>query len=434
MRALYNIFYHKLPKQYFLVLIATVGSLVFYFNSSPLISDKSFLSIINSVALIFVLIGPLIIFLVGASFLHNVRFFINQHFNRSELLQFFFFSQTVKLILAAINYIVLAIMLSLLSKDFYKIVSVPQVDFKYSSLFDYYLLMIAVLFVFYNLPVLIISLQDSARSNTAKINLNNHLAIRFLAFNAIGFAVVFGFSGFNFPDVITYYLVSFVFVFSSIFSLNKIFKFYTEKKSYVISCLGSFIICFPMVMIIFGMRNEAVDDSLSYKARVESVISLNWLNSHFTDEQMLGFLKEVDNRDYREILSLFGNKVDVRQSLKLVDNEVRAKGFIDFHSRPYNEDIVRDIISHMAKLMDSKKLEFGFAQYSHSFFIKQKANDLYIQELIKSGHPYNQLASIYLAKNSFEPQKFLDFYKMNLAILDRSVVSDSFVRRSINLK
>ncbi len=183
--------------------------------------------------------------------------------------------------------------------------------------------------------------------------------------------------------------------------------------------------------ILYGMRIEAHNTNIDFKLRSDSLVYLNWMNLEFSEKAMLGFLEEVENNNYNEVLNLFGDKVDFDSSLSLVNNKYRAKKFINFHSRKYPKDRVKKIVSHMSNLMNESNLDFKFAQYSHAFFTKQEIDEAYINELVKSNNQYMQLASVYFAKNSFDKKKFLSFYKKNIALLSKTILNDRYVRRSI---
>lgn len=430
MKTLHNIFHNKLIKSYLMILLGTVASLIIGVTTTKMKEDSSFMSLVNTVAFLVAGFGPLFIFFINTNFPHNVKFLINQHFSRSELLQFFFFSQTLKVILGLINYSLLVSILYLISGDADKIVSLPEISFLYSGYFIYFVSVLSGIYVFYFFSLSSANKQDLQRIKVAQAAMKKNQKKQW-AIVVVPLACAHIIINYTVPDVLIGYLWCLFIAFTSLTVLNRTFKLYHQKKSYVLSSIGSFVLCLPLVVIFIGMKKEAQDSNISYKLRAESVIYLNWLNSSFSKEQMLGFLANVDNEDYKEILQLFGDRVDIISSLKLVNNEYKGKKFIDFHSRKYSQDIVREIVSHMSELMIEKRLNFRFAQYSHSFFIKQKVDDSYIQELVTSERPYDQLASIYFAKNSFNKDKFLDFYRGNLAVLDKSVINDTYVRRSI---
>ena len=142
---------------------------------------------------------------------------------------------------------------------------------------------------------------------------------------------------------------------------------------------------------------------------------------------MLGFLENVDDKDYSEILKLFRDKVSIESSLKTASNELRAKMFIDIHCREHSQKRVEQIVTHMSQLMITEKLDFSFAQYSRSFFKMQKVDPAYIEMLIKSKNPYEQLASIYFAKNTYTKDQFREFYKQNLSSLHHKILHDKHV-------
>jgi hypothetical protein len=427
MKTLHNIFHKNLFKNYFKILIGTVVCLLIGIFTEELKEKNTLIIFVISSTFLLAAFGPLLIFYNNANFPHNVKYLINQHFNRFELLQFFFFSQTLKIIFAAVNYSVLYLLQRLFSKGSEKIPDLFELNFTYSNYFIYFILLLCGIYIFYFSALFSVNKKDVQRNQVAQIAFKKEIKLQWLA----TFGLIFIISYLDVPYFIIGCFVSLLIAFPTLIILNRTFKLYHQKKSYMLSSMGSFVMCLPLVVIFFGMKNEAQDTNLSYKSRANSVIYLKGLNSSFSNEQMLGFLANIDNWRYHQILKLFGDKVDFNSSLNLVDSELRGKRFIDFHSRKYPQEKVKAIVQHMSKLMVDKKLKFRFAQYSHSFFKLQKVEESYIYELAASNHPYKQLASIYFAKNSFNKEKFLSFYEQNRSLFDKVILDDSFVKRSI---
>lgn len=430
MKTLHNIFHNKLFKSYAMILMGTVACLITGLLTTKMKGDSGFMSLLNSVAYLAAAVGPLATLFINNSFPHNIKFLINQHWNRAELLKFFFFSQTLKVLLGLVNYSVLGLVLFAAADDGKNIIGIPEFTFLFSDYFVYFIAILSGLYVFYFFALFGANRQDMQRVKAARSATKLNKKKQWTVVVAI-LTLLHVTANYTVPDALKGYLWCLFLAFTSFVVLNRAFKLVHQGKSYKLAGFGSFAVCIPLLAILYGMRMEAQNPRIDFKSRADSVVYLNWMNTEFSENEMLSFLKEVDDSSYNEILHLFGDKVEFNSSLALIDNEYRAKKFIDFHSRKYSEDKVMSVISHMSKLMIDHDLSFEFAQYSHSFLIKQKVDAAYIDQLIESESPYKQLASIYFAKNSFDKTKLLEFYKRNSALLDKAVVNDRYVKRSI---
>jgi hypothetical protein len=430
MKTLHNIFHNKLLKNYFLIFLTSVISLVIWLSTAIMKNDSSFIVLVSAIALLISTIGPLAIFFINTNFPFNIKFLINQHFNRSELIKFFFLSQTLKIILCFFNYCTLGLIMYLISGKTDNIFSISKLNFLYSNYFAYLLLIASIIYFIYFFSLFNVNMPDLQRSkvvqSTLKVDKKKQYLYIFMILSLISIL-----SKYTIPDALKGYLWCLFIVFSFIKLFDRTFKLYNPKKSFNIAINASFILCLPLVGILYGMHKESHDSSISYKERAESVAILDWLNTEFSQQQMLGFLEKTGDENYNKILNMFGNKLEFDSSLSSVNNKYRAKKFIDFHSKENSQIRIEKIVNHMSVLMKNEKLNFSFAQYSHSFFKKQKVEISYIKKLVNSDSKYKQLAAIYFAKNSLKKDQFIDFYKKNLSLLDKVVINDEYVSRSI---
>lgn len=430
MKTLHSIFHKGILRNYAVILVGTLISLGTGLLTSKAPEDSGFLSFLNGFAFVLAAFGPLAIFLFNNDFPHNVKFLINQHFNRSELLKFFLFSQTLKVGLAVVNYSALGLLLYIYNDEAMKTGLIPDVDHALSVFFLAFILILSCLYVFYSFALFGANKQDVRKTKTLKslVNKNKRRKWRLIF---VFLAVFYLTTDYTFPEALMGYAWCLFVSYTSLAVVNRSFKLVHQGSVPKFAGMGSFVICLPLLGILYGMRVEAQDPEIPYKTRAHSVTLLDWMSPDFSEAEMLGFLKEADDGNYDELLNLFGDKVDFDSSLRLVDTERRGKAFIDFHSRKYPQDKVKRVVSHMSKLMRDRELDFTFAYYSHSFFKEQKVDEAYIKRLVKSRNPYEQLASIYFAKRSFDKKKFLEFYKRNLAALDGAVINNRYVKRSV---
>lgn len=442
MKTLHKIFHQQLLRDYLLLVVVTVACLVIAMMTTKIDDAQAVMGILHLLTYLFAALGPMMILGLHPQFFYNIHFLINQHFNRWDLIKFFFLSQTLRVFLFGLNYFLLGLVWNGLSDNKIRIIAIPKIDLLFSTFFIFFVAFFSAIFILYFMLLSTANYHELLRQQMAKkaseksnkhSKKNKSLGHKMLALG-LAFILITLFEAFSrdaLPAVLIALLwCAFVAMMSQLI-INRTFKISPPKKAFLRASVGSVILCIPLMVIIWCMRGEGHNNNLGYSQKANSVIFLNWLNSPFSEEEMLGFLKEVNGKDYKELLTLFGDQVDFDSSLAMLDNQEKAKYFIDFHSRVYSQEKVQKIVTHMAQLMHDKEFNFRFAQYSQSFFIVQKVDPIYIEELIRSKSPYKQLAALYFARNVFDKNQFQEFYNSHTPLLDRDVIDDQYLKRAI---
>lgn len=430
MKTLHNIFHKDFFNNYIkLVLASIVSCLLFSYLSN--IQDKSgFVNFINTVLLLCICFLPMLSLAMNSSFTKNVKYLINQHFNRVDLIKFFFFSQSMKLILLIFNYIVLALILMMGFEDS-KFMSplLELIDFE-GLAYDYfigYIAFLVIIYIFYSIFLFSNNLEELQRKRATKPG-NNKVQYKYLG--GI-FLLVYLLESYTIPYYFFGYGLCFALSFSTFIVFNRTFKIFNNKKRYSVFGVISFVVCTPLILIFFLMKSEAQNLDLTYKQRINSVLALDWMNDSFEQKDMLGFLQNVSKANYQSTLELFGKKVSFDTSLKLIDEKEKAMDFIDFHSEKKTDAQVRLMINHMANLVLKKDLNIDFVEYSGSFFVKQKVSENYIVDLLTSNSPYAQVAGLYFAYRSLGKVRTKELYEQYEIGFDFDVRNIRLVKKRI---
>lgn len=430
MKTLHSIFHKNLIKTFLIIFILSITALLF--ATLTVKNDKnSFMALLNDVLMLTAAVGPLFIFFFNSNFPKNIKWLINQHFNRLELIKFFIFSQSLKILFCFLNYSLLWFILTFTKKEAKPIFSFLNFNNLYSEYFIYYILILCGIYIFYSAALFSANALDVQRAQVATTKGRKQKVTKWFVIGLICLGVL-NLYDFTIPDVLKGLGWSLFVSISTFLIMNRTFKLYKPKKAYMASVIGGIIFTIPMILICFLMKAESHDQSIDYKLRAESVIYLDWLNSDFTKDEMIEFLVKADDSDYNSLLELFGRKIPINLYLHSANTKLRANKFIDFHSRRYSEKNTKLIINHMADLIETLKLDYSFAQYSYSFFIRQKVSREYIHELIFSKNDYKQLAAIYFAKNIMKKTEFQSFYRESLPLLSNEIVNDDALKRDLD--
>lgn len=442
MKTLRRIFLKGFPKNYFVIVLVTLTCLLTYRFTLVGAEDSSFLDIINKFSLIGALCGPVITFFVNTQFAYNVKFLINQHFTRAELIKFFAFSQLLKIGLVCLNYIFLALLTFFIFEASSKgnNVSTDKVLnasswLKPSTFYTGYVALSACFFVFFisglfggaNKDEILIARITSGLNDDDR---EKHFSdiLKFLGVYGVAVFIIIKLAS---SQAILFLFISLVLFFLSIVTVDSVFKIFEKDESTKYPLLGSLLACVPLFVLLGGMMLEAKDSDLSFKDRANAVSYLGWLTPDFNDREKLKLLEKAGPKEYKSILQLFETDVPFKDSLELVNNAKRAKIFIDNYSKKLDEGHVVLMVNHMADLFNSNDKRYALALYSHSFFVKQKVRVEYIEELSNSKSIYKQLASIYFAKNSMNKKDFVKFVENKKDFFEEKLMKNKFVERSI---
>lgn len=433
MKTLHNIFHKNLFKNYLKIFLASIASCFFLIYLSELESRNSILSFFTMIFALLAGVLPLLTIGFNNYFTKNVKFLINQHFNRLDLIKFFFYTQTLKWILTLVNLGVIGWIFSFSTK------SKKEKNFLFDELLtffseyngrasDYFMLFVIILgllYICYSCFLFGNNIEELKRQNVNNTKKSKKMYKTFLC----GVLALYLFEAYSIPSFILWYGFSFALCFSSFFVFNRTFKIYNANKKLKLFGFASFILCTPLLLSFFMIRSEAQNKNLEYEDRIDSVLMLEWMNEDFNEMDMLGFLKNVDSFDYEETLELFGKKVSFDISLKLINDASKAKAFIDYHSEKKSEEQVKMVIKHMANLVFSKNLDMKFIEYSESFFGPQLVSIEYIKQLYASKSRYEQFAAIYLSFKSLGRSKAKEMYRKYEIGLNFEVKNTRFVKK-----
>lgn len=440
MKTLHKIFHKDLFKTYFIILFTTVFCLVFHHIYPENKAQNELIKMLSTFSLIVAIVGPLLIFFVKKDFAHNVKFLINQHFSRSELIKFFFFSQTLRLVLLILNYafIYIALLLLLEEPDRAKTATVPNefvTNFHlYSKYFLYLIMGYSFIYLFYFVSLFSANKAEMQRNMTNR-RLDKNVKKKIFVGWIIGIILIPLFHEFETPMALGGLIWCVVVVFFSINVLNRTFRIFNDRKSNIYSLVGSIIMCVPLYAVIYGMKVESHNPNLSYHERIDSAVLLKWMNTDFSKEDMVLFLYKVSDSDYGDALDLFKRKIDYNIMITSASNSKRINAFIEiFKEEKLSEVDVKVFVNHISHLIMTDKIDFELAKKSEVILNKHKMNLSYISELINSRDPYQQFAAIVFAKNSLEKDQFAKFYNDSLPNLHQLVINSGLGNRSIASK
>jgi hypothetical protein len=428
MKTLHSIFLKDFLKNYAKISFFSILAIVIAINTLATRADSNFISFTNTLAFIAAFIGPFAIFFMDNNFPHNIKWLINQHFSRSDLVKFFFIAQTYKVILCLFLYLVILNIFNTFGNTVPDFLSLPKFNYLYSDFYQYFVIILSAIYIFYFATLFTANSQDVKRSKVMNKNKSKKSAWLWLAFFLALIHITIHYS---LPDVIKGYFWSFFVIFSALAITNRTFRLSEVNNFRIFSAKYSFAFCLPIVVLTILMRGEAINPKVPYKLRAESVVSLGWLNKEMTPKEMISFLDQSGDDFYKELLIIFNHKVDFGSSLSVVKTDYQAQKFMDIQTRPQSEMNVKKVVEHMNLLQKTVKFQGGLKYSTRQFFMKQKMDMNYIKGLMSSQNKYKQFVSIYLAKNSFSKKDFVQFYESNEGLMKKEIFNDPIIKRTI---
>ena len=434
MKTLHSIFHRGLLLNFAKIVVFSICTLVLGISIARMNSTNISIKLIGALSIFFCFLCPLAISFMNSSFPHNVKWLINQHFNRKTLISFFFLSQTLKVALAILAYTPLVIILTKYMPESVAKDEAAGSVLMYADVYLYSVFFLFGIYIFYVCSLFGANISEVKRDNSGQ---DKNMAA-FLVTFAITFLIMILMPFLEeffpiIPNVIKGYLVSFFVVFTSLVIINRTFRFYNEKRFMPLAALYGSTIIVPFVVLTLMMRYQVHDDSIPYGERSASVVHLGWINKTFSNDQMMGFLEEAPDRlTYMQLLRMFKGKIDFDRSLMAVKNEFQAVAFLSFYAEPQEEGRVKKIIDFMGMLGRDNQWDTQFIfSSSRQFFSQQSVGREFLDELASSTNSYHQLASVYFAHNSLSRSEFLEFYGNYADNFAREVTEDTFVKRTI---
>lgn len=446
MRTLRKIFLHNFFKNYLRIYLTTILSMFItsYLFSINKTENSEIIKTIAGILSLIIFTLPLAVFTINTDFPKNIKFLINQSFNRFELMKFFFYSQTLKLVMCLVHYVSIVLTIKLI--DFFiskneglKTTvknSVNNLDspvsgysFLYYDLFIYFSMIAGAVYLIYisalfSACAIDVQKQKVAESANGKSSSRKKAAIATLMI--LSFIVLE-----KLPYFIINFLVCGFLMFTSVIVVNRVFNLFAKKNTLQVAGIISVIFCLPLLGLTYGMRVDAQNSTISFKKRFNAVETLGFLAPTFSEQDKLGFLREVSKNEYNSAIKIFGNKVNFNSLLATANSEAKGKAFINSQDNVLPQDKVEKIVTHMSKMVEEKKLNFEFVRHSYRFYRKQKVNQDYLERLADSSSLYQQFASIHLAHNSLSNQDFIRFLSKFRYKIDGKILLDPTVKRSI---
>ena len=119
MKTLYNIFLYGLLKKWIIIFLLSIFGMTLWCYVDKLENQTEWVQAISLFGFMLYLIPPFCIFFFNGYFSKNIKWLINQNFNRKDLIKFFFASQCTRLLLFFIIVIAQIFIFSLI-EDFIK--------------------------------------------------------------------------------------------------------------------------------------------------------------------------------------------------------------------------------------------------------------------------------------------------------------------------
>ena len=438
MKTLHSIFHRGLPLNFAKIMAFSVSSLLLGVFLTSLSSTSISVKLIGALSIFFSFLCPLALSFVNSSFPLNIRWLINQNFNRKTLITFFFLSQTLKVALALLVYAPLALILSRYKPDngIMDDIATTNTSIMYADIYLYSALFLFGVYIFYVCSLFSANIAEIKKENSGVEKNMAGFLTTFIVVFLILLLIPFLEEIFPaIPNVIKGYFICFFIAFTSLIIINRTFRFYNEKQFQPLAAAYGSTIILPFIVLTLLMRYQVHDESIPYRDRAESVVHLGWVNKTFTEDQMIGFLGGASERlTYLQLLKMFKGKLDFHKSLSAITKDYQAMAFLSFHAEPQTEDKIRSVIDHISELREQNKWNShsSFIVYSsRQFFAKQTVGQSYLEELASSEDSYRQLASVYFARNSLNQDEFQAFYETYSPNFTHEVTEDGFVRRSI---
>lgn len=396
--------------------------------------ESAFYNLTLFIYFIAIFLAPLYPLIINNSFVKNVKWLINQNYNRKELIVFYFFSQSLKFALSLLHYLIVFVALASIDKSVIKSVTSLKFDFStYEQLWGYLAFVVAALWVIYLISMFNANykevMQLQARKSVKKRSFKQDLPLYFILSSLV---ITIQVIKLQIPVVLIFLGFIFAMGLGSFNIFNRTFNLLEKKHRLKFSMASGGLLLLPFLVITFLMTTEVHDKRLTYSKRIPSVLFLQNIVSDYSKEEVQGFVSAAKTKgDVRALIKNFGSILSTSEYLKLIDTKDKAFGFINAFSRKVEMNEVDMIVEHMNKLKYNLKLDHEFDRYSYSFFIKQEVSIEYISSLMGSDSSYKQLAAFYFAKKSLKKEEFTAFLKQNKEIFVEDLQRNKRVKRSL---
>jgi hypothetical protein len=422
MKQLHNIYLRGLYKWLALAIVVNLSFILIFSFVFPVAKP---LDTLLRWSYIIVQLSFLISLIFGfKQFSANIPIHINQNFNKLDLLRFYLFTQGLKLILL-LGYL---LYLALLFEGWAWL----RAEINYLSMTHIFVFLILCFYMSASSPFT----QSTSKKVGSNGSMASRLTLRPAQLYAFIFALPFAILLFNlslFPLVYLYYYMALFFLMLLFDDINAVFQL-SLKDNWILPVSLTFTT--PLLLFVFLMRVDTKNPALEYSLRSSYVTELSILAPRFTEEEMTGFLQNVDDDKYTTLLPILHSNaghggIGLDVVLSSVTNIPRAH-FILSHPKKFNfQGDYLKIINHVSKLISNKEFSYQLAKYSHKYFDDDFVNEELIDQLANSSCDFKKLMSLGFAQELFKDEQFNEFIAQRDHLFSEKLLIEAIEGRSI---
>lgn len=380
-------------------------------------------------------------------FQENLDWLINCHFNRKELIKYFFISQTSKVFLAFFSFtsIFFAMILTKIiitphspnkTSPNTALFNISWVDISFYHITLFYFVIIFAIYLFYFVSFFNSNKEEIRRkqiSNSSKqLSLKeiwNNLSDAKKYGSILWFLCLFVFFKVR-SDFILLCLLTFAVGFAGVFVFNRKFKLFNKRKEFVFGSALASILTIPLIFFFIVAISGIHDQNKTAQARLSNIIYVSTIKD-IKAATLAKTYSELESRyDKKDILEIAANQ-EISPNYFTYNLSLKGLRDLNFIYSKYYKDSFNELVRINQNEINNRQYSPKEQLYLASSFMKVGLNKKEMLSLFEQGNVFTNFLVFNQARKALRYRQYYQFVKDNKEFLDTELKKINSIKRAL---